>query len=69
MIVTLTEMGDRVYGVRIQRGRQERVMRLSRELRDAIKKRGRLVWKTTDFGLGRIGEQAQYRIDKRACGS
>jgi len=60
MIVTLTEMGDRVYIADVD-GQRER---LTQELRDRIQKTGTLLWKTPEFGHGMIGQQAQYQLDE-----
>lgn len=62
-IVTITEMGEKVYLVCVQRGEQRRTMRLTRGLHDAIQRRGQQVWRTRDFGWGRIGQQAQYKVE------
>jgi len=62
MIVTLTELGPRKYGADIE-GRAGKRETLTPELHQLIQASGRLVWKTPRFGLGCIGQQAQYSID------
>jgi len=61
MIVTLTEMGDRVYVADVD-GQRER---LTQDLRDRIQASGILLWKTDGFGHGKIGNQAQYELDEK----
>lgn len=62
MIITITEMGDKIYTVDIKRHSRRRRVLLTRGLRDALKGRGRLLWKTKSFGKGRLGSQAQYTV-------
>ena len=62
MIITLIEMGTKTYIAEIRRNGRKRKLRLTAGLRDAIQRRGRLVWATSEFGKGTLGEQVQYQV-------
>jgi len=64
VIVTLTEMGARVYVADMDGQRVVYTRQIGRMIRD----RGKLVWKSSDFGRGRPGRQAQYRVEEEADG-
>jgi hypothetical protein len=62
MIVTITEMSDRIYWVDVRRNGRRRCIKMTRNLRDAIRRRGTLQWKTANFGSGKSGGQCQYLV-------
>lgn len=65
-LVVLQIQGPGVYIWRLMRnGRSSRNYKLTAETREALKKRGRVLWATPAFGKGNCGEQKMFEIERR----
>ena len=65
-MVILTELGPTKYCWRLFRnGRSSDNHELTPETREALKRRGRVIWATGGFGTGACGEQKAFEIRRR----